>query len=39
MNSDADYIVLEIAMNLLQANWPPDHVRRANQGSIQRVLV
>jgi FAD/FMN-containing dehydrogenase/Fe-S oxidoreductase len=36
---DADYIVVEIAKNLLGADWLPDYVRRANKGGIERVLV
>ncbi len=36
---DADYIVVEIAKNLLGPNWLPDYVRRANTGGIERVLV
>jgi FAD/FMN-containing dehydrogenase/Fe-S oxidoreductase len=36
---DADYIVVEIARNLLGENWMADFVARANQGGIERVLV
>ncbi|HZE43655.1 MAG TPA: FAD/FMN-binding oxidoreductase [Steroidobacteraceae bacterium] len=36
---DADYIVVEIAKNLLGPDWLPDYVRRANTGGIERVLV
>jgi FAD/FMN-containing dehydrogenase/Fe-S oxidoreductase len=36
---DADYIVVEIAKNLLGPDWLPDYVRRANRGGIERVLV
>ena len=36
---DADYIVVEIAKNLLGPDWLPEYVRRANQGGIERVLV
>jgi FAD/FMN-containing dehydrogenase/Fe-S oxidoreductase len=36
---DADYIVVEIAKNLLGPNWLPDYVQRANDGGIERVLV
>ena len=36
---DADYIVVEIAKNLLGADWLPEYVRRANAGGIERVLV
>jgi len=35
----ADYIVVEIARNLLGENWLPDYVARANAGGIERVLV
>ncbi len=36
---DADYIVVEIAKNLLGADWLPRYVRLANTGGIERVLV
>jgi FAD/FMN-containing dehydrogenase/Fe-S oxidoreductase len=36
---DADYIVVEIARNLLGDDWLPDYVQRANRGGIERVLV
>jgi FAD/FMN-containing dehydrogenase/Fe-S oxidoreductase len=36
---DADYIVVEIAKNVLGAEWLPTYVRRANAGGIERVLV
>ncbi|CAM2140761.1 DUF3683 domain-containing protein [Pararobbsia alpina] len=36
---DADYIVVEIARNLLGENWMADYVARANAGGIERVLV
>jgi FAD/FMN-containing dehydrogenase/Fe-S oxidoreductase len=36
---DADYIVVEIAKNLLGPDWLPEYVRRANTGGIERVLV
>jgi FAD/FMN-containing dehydrogenase/Fe-S oxidoreductase len=36
---DADYIVVEIARNLLGANWMAEYVARANAGGIERVLV
>jgi FAD/FMN-containing dehydrogenase/Fe-S oxidoreductase len=36
---DADYIVVEIARHLLGENWMADHVARANNGGIERVLV
>jgi FAD/FMN-containing dehydrogenase/Fe-S oxidoreductase len=38
-NLDADYIVVEIARNLLGANWMAEYVARANAGGIERVLV
>jgi FAD/FMN-containing dehydrogenase/Fe-S oxidoreductase len=38
-NTDADYIVVEIAKHLLGPNWMPDYVARANNGGIERVLV
>jgi len=37
--TDADYIVIEIARNLLGSEWLPEYVRRANTGGIERVLV
>ncbi len=36
---DADYIVVEIAKNLLGADWLRNYVDRANAGGIERVLV
>jgi FAD/FMN-containing dehydrogenase/Fe-S oxidoreductase len=36
---DADYIVVEIAKNLLGPDWLSQYVRRANSGGIERVLV
>jgi FAD/FMN-containing dehydrogenase/Fe-S oxidoreductase len=36
---DADYIVVEIARNLLGPDWLPEYVQRANRGGIERVLV
>ncbi len=36
---EADYIVVEMARQILGENWMPDYVRRANQGGIERVLV
>jgi Fe-S oxidoreductase len=36
---DADYIVVEIAKNLLGEDWLPAYVRKANEGGIERVLV
>jgi Fe-S oxidoreductase len=37
--TEADYIVVEIARNLLGENWMGDYVARVNQGGIERVLV
>jgi FAD/FMN-containing dehydrogenase/Fe-S oxidoreductase len=36
---EADYIVVEMARQILGENWMPDYVRHANQGGIERVLV
>jgi hypothetical protein len=36
---DADYIVVEVAKNLLGPDWLTEYVRRANTGGIERVLV
>jgi FAD/FMN-containing dehydrogenase/Fe-S oxidoreductase len=36
---DADYIVVEIAKNLLGPDWLAEYVQRANNGGIERVLV
>ncbi len=36
---EADYIVVEMARQILGENWLPDYVRQANQGGIERVLV
>jgi Fe-S oxidoreductase len=36
---DAEYIVVEIARNLLGSDWLPKYVQQANQGGIERVLV
>ncbi len=36
---DADYIVVEIAKNLLGADWLTQYVQRANRGGIERVLL
>lgn len=38
-NTEADYIVVEIARHLLGENWLPEYVTQANQGGIERVLV
>jgi Fe-S oxidoreductase len=37
--TEADYIVVEIARNVLGADWLADYVRRANEGGIERVLL
>lgn len=36
---DADYIVVEMARQLLGENWQADYVARANRGGIERVLL
>ncbi len=36
---EADYIVVEMANQLLGKDWLPDYVALANQGGIERVLV
>jgi Fe-S oxidoreductase len=36
---EADYIVVEMARQLLGPQWLPDYVRAANAGGIERVLV
>jgi FAD/FMN-containing dehydrogenase/Fe-S oxidoreductase len=36
---EADYIVVEMARQILGPNWMPDYVQRANAGGIERVLV
>ena len=36
---EADYIVVEMANQILGADWMPDYVRLANDGGIERVLV
>jgi Fe-S oxidoreductase len=36
---EADYIVVEMAREILGENWMPDYVHRANNGGIERVLV
>jgi Fe-S oxidoreductase len=35
----ADYIVVEMARNLLGQDWLADYVRKANNGGIERVLL
>jgi FAD/FMN-containing dehydrogenase/Fe-S oxidoreductase len=39
VNVDADYIVVEIARNLLGPDWLEKYVATANSGGIERVLV
>jgi Fe-S oxidoreductase len=36
---EADYIVVEMARQILGENWLPEYVARANAGGIERVLV
>ena len=36
---EADYIVVEMANQILGADWLPDYVKAANSGGIERVLV
>jgi Fe-S oxidoreductase len=36
---EADYMVVEMARQILGENWMPDYVALANQGGIERVLV
>ncbi|MGE5865546.1 MAG: DUF3683 domain-containing protein [Rhizobacter sp.] len=36
---EADYIVVEMANQILGPDWMPDYVRQANAGGIERVLV
>ena len=36
---EADYIVVEMAKDILGENWMAEYVNRANQGGIERVLV
>jgi len=38
-NIEADYIVVEIARQVLGENWMADYVAHANNGGIERVLV
>ncbi|MBI4207855.1 MAG: (Fe-S)-binding protein, partial [Betaproteobacteria bacterium] len=37
--TDADYIVVEMAKQLLGPNWMADYVAKANRGGIERVLL
>jgi hypothetical protein len=36
---EADYIVVEMANQILGPDWMPEYVARANEGGIERVLV
>jgi Fe-S oxidoreductase len=36
---EADYIVVEMARQILGENWMPEYVAKANAGGIERVLV
>jgi uncharacterized protein DUF3400 len=38
-DTQADYIVVEIARRLLGENWMAEYVERANNGGIERVLL
>jgi Fe-S oxidoreductase len=38
-DSQADYIVIEIAKHVLGENWMADYVDKANHGGIERVLL
>ncbi|MFL6620486.1 MAG: DUF3400 domain-containing protein, partial [Povalibacter sp.] len=38
-DTEADYIVVEIARNILGQEWLPTYVKNANSGGIERVLV
>jgi FAD/FMN-containing dehydrogenase/Fe-S oxidoreductase len=38
-DTQADYIVVELAKHLLGGDWMADYVRRANSGGIERVLL
>jgi Fe-S oxidoreductase len=38
-DTDADYIVVELAKRILGERWMPDYVAKANNGGIERVLV
>ena len=38
-NTQADYIVVEMAKHLLGADWMENYVRKANSGGIERVLL
>jgi hypothetical protein len=36
---EADYIVVEMARQILGEDWLPTYVAKANEGGIERVLV
>ena len=36
---EADYIVIEMAKQIIGENWLPEYVAKANAGGIERVLV
>ena len=38
-DTQADYIVVEIARHVLGENWMAEYVKRANSGGIERVLL
>jgi Fe-S oxidoreductase len=38
-DTDADYIVVEMAKHLLGPNWMADYVGKARNGGIERVLL
>ncbi len=38
-DTQADYIVVEMARHLLGDDWAQDYVERANSGGIERVLL
>jgi Fe-S oxidoreductase len=38
-NTDADYIVVELARHLLGEQWMANYVRNANSGGIERILL
>lgn len=37
--AEADYIVVELARQLLGEDWLPQFIKRANAGGIERVLL
>ena len=38
-DTQADYVVIEIARHVLGANWMPEYVQAASHGGIERVLL